>query len=162
MIVIFGNEIFYMDVCRTPSHFGCVQLFVTPWTVTRQAALSMGFSRTEYWSGLPFPSPFIWIEKLWKKYNKVNKNIFREKVSFKRERHRFDYMGKKKSREIMWLVKAHLTRWLPTSYNRNRVQYHHSYFFIIRTLHSLYSERNRWVVHCMVLLWTHFFWLDNS
>ena len=35
----------------------CVQLFVTPWTVARQAPLSMGFSRQEYWSGLPFPSP---------------------------------------------------------------------------------------------------------
>ena len=29
----------------------------TPWTVARQALLSMGFSRQEYWSGLPFPSP---------------------------------------------------------------------------------------------------------
>ena len=33
-----------------------VQLFVTPWTVARQAPLSMEFSRQEYWSGLPFPS----------------------------------------------------------------------------------------------------------
>ena len=30
---------------------------VTPWTVARQAPLSMGFSRQEDWSGLPFPSP---------------------------------------------------------------------------------------------------------
>ena len=29
----------------------------TPWTVTHQAPLSMGFSRREYWSGLPFPTP---------------------------------------------------------------------------------------------------------
>ena len=35
----------------------CIQLFVTPWTVVHQAPLSMGFSRHEYWSGLPFPSP---------------------------------------------------------------------------------------------------------
>ena len=35
----------------------CVQLFAAPWTVTHQASLSMGFSRQEYWSGLPFPSP---------------------------------------------------------------------------------------------------------
>ena len=35
----------------------CVQLFVTPWTITHQAPLSMGFSRQEYWSGLPFPTP---------------------------------------------------------------------------------------------------------
>ena len=34
-----------------------VQLFGTPWTVAHQAPLSMGFSRQEYWSGLPFPSP---------------------------------------------------------------------------------------------------------
>ena len=34
-----------------------VRLFVTPWTVAYQAPSSMGFSRHEYWSGLPFPSP---------------------------------------------------------------------------------------------------------
>ena len=39
------------------SHFSCVPLFVTPWTIARQAPLSMGFSRQEYWSGLPCPSP---------------------------------------------------------------------------------------------------------
>ena len=34
-----------------------VRLFVTPWTVAHQAPPSMGFSKQEYWSGLPFPSP---------------------------------------------------------------------------------------------------------
>ena len=34
-----------------------VRLFATPWTVANQASPSMGFSRQEYWSGLPFPSP---------------------------------------------------------------------------------------------------------
>ena len=34
-----------------------VRLFVTPWTVAYQAPPSMGFSRQECWSGLPFPSP---------------------------------------------------------------------------------------------------------
>ena len=34
-----------------------VQLFATLWTVAGLAPLSMGFSRQEYWSGLPFPSP---------------------------------------------------------------------------------------------------------
>ena len=32
----------------------------TPWTVAHQTPLSMGFSRQEYWSGLPFPSPRIY------------------------------------------------------------------------------------------------------
>ena len=40
----------------TLSHFSHVWLFSTPWTVAHQAPLSMGFSRQEYWSGLPCPS----------------------------------------------------------------------------------------------------------
>ena len=39
------------------SRFSHVRLFVTPWTVARQTPLSMGFSRQEYWSGLPCPLP---------------------------------------------------------------------------------------------------------
>ena len=35
----------------------CVRLFATLWTVAYQSPLSMGFSRQQYWSGLPFPSP---------------------------------------------------------------------------------------------------------
>ena len=37
--------------------FSRVHLSVTPWTVARQAPLSVGFSRQGYWSGLPFPPP---------------------------------------------------------------------------------------------------------
>ena len=39
------------------SHFSFVQLLLTLWTVADQAPLSMGFTRQEHWSGLPFPSP---------------------------------------------------------------------------------------------------------
>ena len=35
----------------------CVRLFLTPWTAAYQASPSLGFSRQEYWSGLPLPSP---------------------------------------------------------------------------------------------------------
>ena len=41
------------------SCFTHVQLFANPWTVARQAPLSMGFSRQDYWSGLPFSSPRV-------------------------------------------------------------------------------------------------------
>ena len=41
--------------CAQP--LSCVGLFVTPWTAARQAPLSMGFSRQEQWSGLPFLIP---------------------------------------------------------------------------------------------------------
>ena len=34
-----------------------VRLFATPWTIAHQVPLTMGFSRQEYWSGLPFPTP---------------------------------------------------------------------------------------------------------
>ena len=40
-----------------------VWLFATPWTVAHQAPPSMGFSRQEYWSGVPFPSPMHESEK---------------------------------------------------------------------------------------------------
>ena len=39
------------------SHFSRVRLLATPWTAVYQAPPSMGFSRQEYWSGLPLPSP---------------------------------------------------------------------------------------------------------
>ena len=44
-------------VCVCVKSLSRVRVFETPWTVVRQAPLSMGFSRQEYWSGLPFPSP---------------------------------------------------------------------------------------------------------
>ena len=39
------------------SHFSHVRLLVTPWAMAHQAPPSMGFSRQEYWSGVPSPSP---------------------------------------------------------------------------------------------------------
>ena len=39
------------------SRFSHVRLCATPWTAAYQAPLSMGFSRQEYWSGVPLPSP---------------------------------------------------------------------------------------------------------
>ena len=44
-------------------HFSCVRLCVTPETAAHQAPLSLGFSRQEHWSGLPFPSPMHESEK---------------------------------------------------------------------------------------------------
>ena len=45
-----------MHAC-VPSCFSRVWLFAAPWTVAHQTPLSMGFSRQEYWCGLPFPPP---------------------------------------------------------------------------------------------------------
>ena len=41
------------------SRFSHVRLLATPWTAAYQAPPSMGFSRQEYWSGVPLPSPLI-------------------------------------------------------------------------------------------------------
>ena len=46
------------------SRFSHVRLFATPWTVAHQAPLSMGFSRHEYWNGLPLPSPGTFVGKV--------------------------------------------------------------------------------------------------
>ena len=48
----------HTDYCRFPVAQSCPTLAdLMQWTVARQAPLSMRFSRQEYWSGLPFPSP---------------------------------------------------------------------------------------------------------
>ena len=48
---------FYKTIFFCICIFSHVQLFVTPWNIAHQAPLSMGFSRQEYWSGLPFSTP---------------------------------------------------------------------------------------------------------
>ena len=52
LLAIYSSTVYVLT-------FSCVQLFATPWTVVHQALLSMEFSRQEYWSGLPFPSPTL-------------------------------------------------------------------------------------------------------
>ena len=51
-----GSRYFLACSCKSESHAG-VSYSATPWAVACLAPLSMGFSRQEYWSGLPFPSP---------------------------------------------------------------------------------------------------------
>ena len=53
-IASFDTWKLFSFVVQSLSH---VRLFATPWSIAHQAPLSMGFSRQEYWSGLPFPSP---------------------------------------------------------------------------------------------------------
>ena len=53
--LLFARKMKHSPWCALRLELGCVQLFATPWTVVHQPLLSMGFSRQEYWSGLPFP-----------------------------------------------------------------------------------------------------------
>ena len=55
MLKIIKN--FKITVKVKVKSLSCVPLFAISWTVVYQASLSMGLSRQEYWSGLPFPSP---------------------------------------------------------------------------------------------------------
>ena len=54
--IFYLREFDYMTYLKVSS-LSRVQLFVTPWTVAHQAPQSVKFSRQEYWSELPFPSP---------------------------------------------------------------------------------------------------------
>ena len=61
MLYIQSTEC-YKPVLSQKRIFGCLvaklcPTLATPWTITCQALLSMGFSRQEYWNALPFPSP---------------------------------------------------------------------------------------------------------
>ena len=51
------SEVTYKVGNKEVKSLSHVRLFATPWTVACQAPLSMEFSRQEYWSGLPIPSP---------------------------------------------------------------------------------------------------------
>ena len=52
-----GRRKLIVHICMGACLLSHVQLFVSPWTVAFQASQSVEFSRQEYWSGLPFPSP---------------------------------------------------------------------------------------------------------
>ena len=58
---------------------------VTPWTVAHQAPLSMGLSRIEHWSGLPFPSPQWDLEKMsyWLIWKMITLSCFRSQSLWK-------------------------------------------------------------------------------
>ena len=54
---MFNKETENIEDCFFVSQIACyVQLFATPWNAALQAPLSIGYSRQEYWDGLPFPS----------------------------------------------------------------------------------------------------------
>ena len=56
--VLFYFHVYYeLGMKVKVKSLSCVRLFATPWTVAHQSPPSMGFSRQEYWIGLPFPSP---------------------------------------------------------------------------------------------------------
>ena len=57
VVRINGEHTHKVHACQVLSRFSRVRLIATLWIVAHQAPLSMGFSRQEYWSGFPFPSP---------------------------------------------------------------------------------------------------------
>ena len=58
--ISFSNAWKWKVKVKSLSH---VWLFATPWTAAYQAPLPMGFSRQEYWSGVPLPSPIMTLEE---------------------------------------------------------------------------------------------------
>ena len=58
-----------------------VWLFATPWTAAYEAPPSMGFSKQEYWSGLPLPSPYHWMN-YWMFYRMVWSDIIKRNIYF--------------------------------------------------------------------------------
>ena len=60
-VCVYIHIYIYIYICGGLVNKSCPTL-ATPWTIACQAPLLMGFSRQEYWSGLPFPSPiYIYI-----------------------------------------------------------------------------------------------------
>ena len=59
LLCFYFFKLILLEYVCVLSHFSHVRLSATPWIMACQAPLSMGFSRQEYWSGLPFPFPVI-------------------------------------------------------------------------------------------------------
>ena len=62
-LLLGGKAVTNLLLLLLLSRFSCVRLCETPWTAAHQAPPSLGFSRQEHWSGLPFPSPMHESEK---------------------------------------------------------------------------------------------------
>ena len=73
------------------SRFNCVWLLAMLWTAAHQAPLSMWFSRQEYWSGLPFPSPIGPLTKL---------------KSFSTAKETINKMNGRKDFQMIWLIRG--------------------------------------------------------
>ena len=68
----------------------CPRLLATPWTAAHQAPPSMGFSRQEYWSGVPLPSPSMWYTtSLTKEGKRLHEHLNRHRKAFDKIRHLF-------------------------------------------------------------------------
>ena len=64
LLVLAGTGLFaFLLLLLLLSHFSHVRLCVTPWMAAHQAPPSLGFSKQEHWSGLPFSSPMHESEK---------------------------------------------------------------------------------------------------
>ena len=72
-LCILGDILSILRMLLLLSRFSRVQLYATPYNAAHQAPLSLGFSRWEHWSGLPFPSPMHESEK-WKWSHSVASN----------------------------------------------------------------------------------------
>ena len=77
--IIFNGWVIFQCRYACACALSHVQLFATPWTVPHQAPLSMGLSRQEYQSGLPFPSPVYVCIHI--NINKLNKNTYTWAIS---------------------------------------------------------------------------------
>ena len=107
-----------------------IQLLATPWTAAYQAPPPMGFSRQEYWSGVPLPSPFHWLASLvirpimgpW--YHALRR-AYTSGVFFPNMHNNSIYSWKKKKSDKykLWnILQKHLTRTLQKCQSNERYE----------------------------------------
>ena len=88
--ISFSNAWKWKVKVKSLSH---VRLFATPWTTSYQVPPSMGFSRQEYWSGVPLPSPTKFLPShKWKRFFKRNKQNHPYNISLSREAEALHYI----------------------------------------------------------------------
>ena len=120
-----------------------VRLFVTLWTVARQAPLSMGFSRQEYCSGLPFPPPgYLPDLGIIKNFIIIKSNSL-------------PHFRNKENRQI---ITQHRTDTISLPWIRSPISFT-SYFLVLVNKFEIYGSKHKEVL--WIIQWRYFTWIFN-
>ena len=125
-------------------HFSCVRLCATPWMAAHRAPPSLGFSRQEHWSGMPFPSPMQESEK-WKWSHSVMSYSQRpHRLQPTRLLHPWDFPGKSTGVGCHCLTEQYKYQWWGWLGPISEVAYHRNYkweggFPNVYTLHTIFQ-----------------------
>ena len=131
-----------MCVCMHAKLFSYIRLFVTLWTIAHQASLSMGFSRQEYWSGLPCPPlgdlPDPGIKPMSLVFPALASKLFTTSTTWEAQKNRQNQSTKVEVRIILTFRRYRLGKGMRMISGCLKMSYHDRHDYYIRILIYIY------------------------